>query len=244
MKTIKVLIILGLSFGLSACGLNNSSDDTLVANQLRGSRTGNVAAFNNKKAIDLNISKPSSSVWGELSGTRQALEGFLSIAEGQNITLGSNITNIGLYFWGSLKSTKTKLNLGSRSSVDEYFNSLDQKNFQFELEIWDNYTGGTDSNGNKIDYLGYAYMGRSSSTQVGSLSGFGYQDTSYGPYVGVKFTDSLGDIIVEGQITVNSSNVNGSLMDGKVSYRSKYNSQAAVLGTFSNLPACKFFVCQ
>jgi hypothetical protein len=237
-KTMLVGVII-LALYISGCGLN-SSEGTMKAN-LRGSRSGNVLA-DGKKAIDLSISRPSTQF--RLNPNYNGVNSFLSIAEGTAVTVPSYLYNndqFNIFFWGDLRSASSStLQIGNISSEQQYFSNLDKNNFQFEISIWDYYTGTINSTTKeKYDYLGYAYFG---SSKAGSLSGQAYRNNGSSATIGVKFTDSLGDVIIEGDIVRNSSYPKESIMNGTIFVRAAGVSDIA-LGYFYNVKVCSLFKC-
>lgn len=246
-KQTKIVALLSLYLSatlfLSACGLN-SSDETPIQANLRGaSRGGSVTSLSNGgKAIDLQVGRPpnTSAKWTYLQVPKANLEAFLSLSEGQSVTIDpQNYNYVDAFFWGNFSSTEGALKIGNSMLERQFFNSLDPNKFSFELTIWDYYTNGTNAQGQKYDYLGYAYFGRGTSqVQAGQLSQVKYIDNGNGnPQLGMRFTDSLGDIVFEA--TMNRSTLK---MSGMISFRAP-NQNLILLGNFQNLNVCEMFKC-
>ncbi len=238
-------LIFGLSFiiGLAACGLNSSDDKTIVAN-LRGSSFGGstAALTNGGKAIDLQTNRPANTSlkWTYMSVPKLNLERFLSINEGTAVTIdNNNYSYVESFFWGDFRTTGgATLQIGNQASEQAYFESIDKSKFQFELTIWDYFTDGLNAQGERYDYLGYAYFGKGlSSVQAGELSKVVYVPNASGAQIGLRFTDSIGDIVIEANL-----NRSTRTMTGNMFYRVT-GSSLVLLGQFNNLKVCEFFKC-
>lgn len=240
---LRSLLTIGLALSLSACGLNSSDEGTIRAN-LRGSSNGGsvTSLTNGGKAIELPVNRPAntSQKWTYMSTPKVNLENFLSLAEGQQVTIDpNNYSYVEAFFWGDLKSsTNNTLQIGNAASEQAYFTSLDKSKFLFELTIWDYFTDGLNSQGQRYDYLGYAYFSKGiNSVQAGELSDAVYVPHSTSPQVGIRFRDNLGDIVIEA--TLNRST---RTMSGNMFYRATGQS-LNYLGTFNNLRVCEMFKC-
>ena len=256
MKTnqgLKLIYIIVIGFMLSACSLNSSDNQSVVGNQMRGSRTGNLLT-NGGLAIDLPINRPAqtSFKWAQLIPYdapgfpfANSLNYFLSVSEGRPVTAPSWVyPGLEMFFWGDLKSSGSgTLQIGNQASEIQYFNNLDKSNFQFELSIWDDLTDYTDPNTNtKYDYLGYAYFGRTSSSQVGELSGAVFTPGAQPFEFGVRFTDSKGDLMLYFNIQRQSATPT---MNGVIEFRGTDRNQPGTrLGSFNGLRVCELFKCQ
>lgn len=252
MKTnnkIKIVLLIG-ALALSGCGLNSTDDGTLVAGQARGSRTGNITVGgSNQLAIDSAVPKPAASEWAEVKMQKMNLEKFLSVAEGKSVTIPLDSYNsAGAYFWGQFESTDgTGIRLGDRASEENFFKNLNKNKFNFEMQIWDKFTNGTTSDGKKVDYLGYAFFGRSTGKSAGELISATSGDTNDGRLKFVlQFRDTLGDVYLIGEVNRSTRQ-----MTGGVVFTELGNKTSTVgLGNFQGLKgatsvdACKFLKCQ
>ncbi len=252
-KGIKALYFLTLAMMLASCNdarilqFEFRDSGSLVSNQARGSRSGNVLA-GGQLAIDLPIRRPplTSSKWIEVIKNYQGMNQFVSLAEGTNVTIPDWIyQDSQIFFWGDLKSSLVNaLQIGNIANEQQFFNTLDQQNFQFELSIWDAFTGQKDPQTNKkFDFLGYAYFGQHGSNKVGNLTANVYQSSSNRTYVGVKFTDAMGDVIIEFELIRNTNSPLLSTMSGNISFRGA-NRNTTVLGYFTDAKVCDLFKCQ
>lgn len=249
MKTnqgLKIIYLIVIGFLLSACSLNSSDGPSVVGNQMRGSRSGNLLP-NGQLAIDLPINRPevTSLKWGRLIPFDNGLNAFLSLAEGQQVVIPPWLfQTVEVFFWGDLKSTNASaLQIGNQASEQQYFNNLDATNFEFELSIWDDFTDTINPATNtKYDYLGYAYFGQTGSNQVGQLSGSVYTPGAQPFEFGVRFTDSKGDMLLYFNILRQG---NSSTMSGVIEFRGTDRNQPGTrLGTFTGLRVCDLFKCQ
>jgi hypothetical protein len=250
MKTnqgLKLIYLIMLGFMLSACSLNSSDNQSVVGNQMRGSRSGNLLT-NGGLAIDLPIAnrpEPTSLKWARLMPFENGVNAFLSLAENQPVVIPPWLfQTVDVFFWGDLKSSNAGvLQIGNQASEQQYFNNLDASNFEFELSIWDDFTDSVDPTTNKkYDYLGYAYFGQTGSNQVGQLSGSVFTPGAQPFEFGVRFTDSKGDMLLYFNILRQGTN---STMNGVIDFRSTdRNQQGTRLGTFAGLRVCDLFNCQ
>ncbi len=249
MKTkmgIKIINVLGLMLALAGCSLNSSEGGSLVANQVRTSRTGGVTAENGMLAIDIkSIDRPplDSPKWGYVNRDLVGVNAFLSIAESKQVQISQELfETVDIFFWGDLNSRSTsKLQLGNQISENQFFSELDPKNFQFEISIWDYYTDGINPQTNKkFDFLGYSYFGRKgSSKQVGVLNGSSYRVINGKPLIEISFSDSLGEISLVFDIDRNNQT-----MSGEIYLRPSASSNSIVFfGYFTNHKICALFNC-
>lgn len=239
MKTIKGIVVLSsalLNLFLAGCSLDEGGEP-LVANQARITR-GSSTAPNGGLAIDLPIQRPSSLF--RLRPDIYGVEAFLSLSARRNVQIpDSMISTIEIFFWGEFRSkSSNRLVLGNSSQERAYFQNLDVDNFQFEVQIWDDYTGARDRNTGKVyDYLGYAYFGRHSGNKVGALTGVIYNTNSTNPVISLRFSDSLGNVYLEADLNRSTRKLN----NGVIIFDS--GSGTEVLGTFENVNACSMFNC-
>ncbi len=246
---LRSLLTLSFALGLGACGLNSSEEGTIRANLRGSSNGGGVTSLNSGgKAIDLptNRPAPTSTKWTfvdmmsvQKSGTNGSLEDFLSLSDGQSVSIDpSNYNYVDIIFWGDMKSTGSVLQVGNAASEQAFFSSLDKNSFAFEMVVWDYYTNTQNAQGQKYDYLGYAYFGKGlSSVQAGELSDVVYVPHSTSPQVHIRFRDNLGDIVIATVLNRSTRE-----MTGTVYYRST-GQPLKYLGNFSRLRVCEMFKC-
>lgn len=251
-KVLKLVVVAALGFLMTSCGLNSTDDSSLVANQIRSSRLNGGSSNFSGLAIDLRTGRPAlnSTKWIWLDSSKFAIESFLSINEGgQSVILTPEIYNsTDVFFWGNLKSTQSPvLQIGNLAAEREYFESLDTDSFKFELAIWDKFTGVIDPQTNqKGDFLGYAYFAKDRSSSVGRLAQSVVVASGSDHAVVIKFSDAVGDLLLEFRIARNQSRPELSKMTGAVSFRegNNTNTRPILLGNFYNHNVCDLFKCQ
>ena len=194
----KIILSLGAALILSSCGLNQNSDGELRATFMRGSRVAGVVPVNGLY-LNNSVKKPSSAEWTSafnIAG-QSNLESFLEISQG---ALNKTYQGTDIFFWGQIPS-EVSLDPKNVGTYVDYFKKVKKNNFKFEMEIWDEESGGLDENNKRIDLLGYAFFGRHGNSMSGDLySAKYYESGSYEGTISLTFVDSSGLVALHGRI--------------------------------------------